>query len=179
LAERLGLLTDDERRTAAKKLRHEEQIRDLALQTSLSPSIANEILREATSAPISEPQRITDLAKRPGVALHDLLRVSGMEVNVEMAEWAEIELKYAGYLERERLSAARMSSMEDFILPEGTDYRAITSLSFEAREKLTAIKPRSLGHAKRIPGVSPSDIQNLVIAVMKLRGPKNKTSCFT
>jgi tRNA uridine 5-carboxymethylaminomethyl modification enzyme len=179
LAERLGLLTDDERRTADKKLRHEEQIRDLALQRSLSPGSANGILREADSAPISEPQRITDLAKRPGVGLHALLSVSGMEVNAEMAEWAEIELKYAGYLDRERLSAARMSSMEDFILPESTDYRAITSLSFEAREKLTAVQPRSLGHARRIPGVSPSDIQNLIIAVIKLRGTKNETSCFT
>jgi tRNA uridine 5-carboxymethylaminomethyl modification enzyme len=175
LAERLGLLTDDERRTADKKLRHEEQIRDLALQTSLSPAVANEILREADSTPVSEHQRITDLAKRPRVALHALFCASEVEVNAEMAEWAEIELKYAGYLERERLAAARMSSMEDFVLPEGTDYKTITSLSSEAREKLSTVKPRSLGHARRIPGVSPSDIQNLLLAVIKLRDQKMRS----
>ena len=85
------------------------------------------------------------------------------------AEWADIELKYSGYLTRERAAAGRLSQMDGFALPDGMEYDGLTTLSFEARQKLTAVRPGSLGQAGRIPGISPSDLQSLVMEVLKHR----------
>ncbi|HXE58443.1 MAG TPA: tRNA uridine-5-carboxymethylaminomethyl(34) synthesis enzyme MnmG [Gemmatimonadales bacterium] len=169
VAERLGLLTDDERRAAEDRLRAEERVLRLAQETSIGPSQAAPLLAEAGSAPLATPARIAEVAKRPGVGLAELLRAAAVEVEGETALWAEIELKYGGYLERERESAARLAKLEDFALPAEVPYRRLTSLSFEAREKLSAARPATLGQASRIPGVSPSDLQCLVLEVIKLR----------
>ncbi|HKY96785.1 MAG TPA: hypothetical protein VJL35_02925, partial [Gemmatimonadaceae bacterium] len=80
---------------------------------------------------------------------------------------SELALKYSGYFAREKAQADRMRSMGDFALPSDFSYDALNSLSYEARQKLSAIQPRTLAQASRIPGVSPSDIQNLVIEVEK------------
>jgi tRNA uridine 5-carboxymethylaminomethyl modification enzyme len=90
-------------------------------------------------------------------------------VEEEVAEWADIELKYRGYLARERTAASRLARMEQFLLPGEIDYRSLNTLSFEARQKLDSARPASLGEAGRIPGVSPSDLQSLVMEVLKLR----------
>jgi tRNA uridine 5-carboxymethylaminomethyl modification enzyme len=82
---------------------------------------------------------------------------------------AELEIKYAGYFERERAQADRIRQMGDFAIPPGLPYPKMNSLSNEARQKLEAIQPRTLAQASRIPGVSPSDIQNLVIEVGRKR----------
>jgi tRNA uridine 5-carboxymethylaminomethyl modification enzyme len=92
-----------------------------------------------------------------------------MEVEAEAAGWADIELKYAGYLARERAAAGRLSEMEGFALPDAIEYAELTTLSLEARQKLAVLRPASLGQAGRIPGVSPSDLQSLVMEVLKLR----------
>lgn len=102
------------------------------------------------------------------MVLVDLLGVAGVEVDADDAAWADIELKYEGYMRRERAAANRIRSMEDFILPE-LEYPALNSLSFEAREKLAIARPATLGQASRISGVSPSDIQSLVFESMKQR----------
>jgi tRNA uridine 5-carboxymethylaminomethyl modification enzyme len=109
--------------------------------------------------------------------LRALLRAAKCPFGEEHADWADIELKYAGYLARERDSAERMIQLEEFTLPQGFDYSRVHSISFEAREKLQSIRPGSLGQAGRIPGVSPSDLQNLLAAVLKIRPPE--TECFT
>ena len=92
-----------------------------------------------------------------------------MEVDPAASEWADIELKYEGYLSRERAAAARLAQMDDFELPRELDFRALETLSFEAREKLDLVRPASLGQAGRIPGVSPSDLQSLIMEVLKHR----------
>jgi len=97
------------------------------------------------------------------------MNAAGHSVDAEDAVWADIELKYAGYLARERSAAERLARMDNFVIPPSLNYRALTTLSIEAREKLHAARPASLGHAGRIPGVSPSDLQNLVVEVAKLR----------
>jgi tRNA uridine 5-carboxymethylaminomethyl modification enzyme len=169
LAERLGLLTDDERRRAERRLEREEEVLDLAEQTVADPEVANPILCAAGSSPVDGRLRIAELARRPGVSAEELLRASGMEVDAEAAGWADIELKYAGYLARERAAAGRLSQMEGFALPDAIEYAELTTLSFEARQKLAVLRPASLGQAGRIPGVSPSDLQSLVMEVLKLR----------
>jgi tRNA uridine 5-carboxymethylaminomethyl modification enzyme len=80
---------------------------------------------------------------------------------------AEIELKYSGYLAREREAAARLSELADFRLPQDIPYEELLTLSTEARQKLGVVRPASLAHASRIPGVSPSDLQNLVVEVIR------------
>jgi tRNA uridine 5-carboxymethylaminomethyl modification enzyme len=82
---------------------------------------------------------------------------------------ADLEIKYAGYFERERVQADRMRRMGDFSLDPDLEYGAMRSLSFEARQKLSALRPHSLAQASRIPGVSPSDLQNLVIEIERRR----------
>jgi len=179
IAERLGLLHDEERRTAEQRLEGEERVRFLAETTNLSVEIANRVLADIGSTTIDEPQRIANLVKRPGLSLAKLLEAGAVIFDEQLADWAEIEFKYEGYLTRERQSAERMGQMDEFVLPTSLDYRTFKSLSFEAREKLSAIKPVSLGHARRIPGVSPSDIQSLVLEVIKHRRTARGTECFT
>jgi tRNA uridine 5-carboxymethylaminomethyl modification enzyme len=169
VADRLGLLTDDERRLAASRLSAEESVLDLVNATVLDPVSANPTLLKAGSTGISSPQRVGDLARRPGVSTSELLYAAGIEVDEETVRWADIELKYSGYLARERATATRLSEMDEFSLPDTIEYRSLRTLSFEAREKLSRARPSSLGQASRIPGVSPSDLQSLVIEVLKFR----------
>ncbi len=166
LAERLGLLTDAERRSAHERLEREDRTLELARASAIAPEQANPVLAAGRSSPILEPVRIAELARRPTVPLEGLLAAAGLEGE---ADWADVELKYGGYLVRERERAGRMVRMEGFELPAGMDYPALLSLSWEAREKLAARRPATLGQAGRIPGVSPADLQALVMEVLKRR----------
>lgn len=169
IAERYGLLTDDERRNAEARLRREEEILAVSRETAISPAAANPLLARTGSREISEPTRIAELAKRPGVSLGELLAVAGRAVEEGQDQWAELEIKYGGYLERERNAADRLREMDDFHLPKELPYQQLQALSFEARQKLDLARPESLGQAGRIPGVSPADLQALVLEVVKLR----------
>jgi tRNA uridine 5-carboxymethylaminomethyl modification enzyme len=171
LAERLGLLSDAELKNAEQRLEREEKALAVAESTWIDSTAANQVLQAFDSAPVLDRRNVGELARRPGVPLLDLLAAAGGRVDHEAAEWAEIELKYSGYLARERRAASRIAQMESFVLPAGLDYRRLPSLSFEAREKLDCVRPASLGQASRVPGVSPSDLQNLVMEVVKLRRP--------
>jgi tRNA uridine 5-carboxymethylaminomethyl modification enzyme len=176
LAERLGLLSDEERRGADRRLALEEEVLELAECTAADPETSNPILCQAGSAPIGSRQRVADLARRPRVSTAALLKASGIEVDGEAAGWADIELKYSGYLTRERAAAGRLTQMDGFVLPEEIQYERLTTLSFEARQKLAIARPASLGQAGRIPGVSPSDLQSLVMEVLKRRHAQHSTS---
>ncbi|HEX2635560.1 MAG TPA: tRNA uridine-5-carboxymethylaminomethyl(34) synthesis enzyme MnmG [Gemmatimonadales bacterium] len=169
LAERLGLLSDAELTNAHQRLEREVEALKVAESTWIESDPANQVLRAVGSAPVVDRRSVGELARRPGVPLLDLLAAAGGTVDQEAAEWAEIELKYSGYLARERRAASRIAQMDAFILPTGLDYGRLQSLSFEAREKLDCVRPTSLGQASRVPGVSPSDLQNLVMEVVKLR----------
>jgi tRNA uridine 5-carboxymethylaminomethyl modification enzyme len=173
LAERLGLLTDGERRTAHARLEEENRMTAAAATTAIRPAAANPVL-EPSGAVISAPERIAGLARRPGVSLAALLRAAGVVgVTDDACASPEVELKYSGYLEREREAAERLKELDDFCLPATIEYRGLDTISYEAREKLSASRPATIGQASRIPGVSPSDLQNLVLAVLRLRRALN------
>jgi tRNA uridine 5-carboxymethylaminomethyl modification enzyme len=174
LASQLGLLTDGERRLADARLSAENQVLDLAESLSLTPSQVNSLLTAQGSTGVRERTRVAELARRPGLSLKALLEAAGQNLSEENTEWAGIELRYSGYLAKERSAALRMAEMEDLDIPGGIAYHQLDALSFEAREKLSAIKPASIGQASRIPGVSPSDIQQLVLAVLRLRSPVSR-----
>jgi tRNA uridine 5-carboxymethylaminomethyl modification enzyme len=169
LAEQLRLLDSAELRRAEGRLGREDKMLDLAFTLSIPAEPANDILMAAGSSPTLEAQIVASLAKRPGVSVRSLFASAGFEVDPEECEWADIELKYSGYLARERAAADRLAKLDDFALPDDLEYLALKTLSFEARQKLAARRPASLGQAGRIPGVSPSDLQSLVVEVLKLR----------
>jgi len=166
----LELLTADERRAAEARLTEEDRMTAAAQETSVKPAQANPILAPV-GASISAAERAAALVRRPGVSLAALLRAAGVPgVTDEACQSPEVELKYSGYLTRERETAARLTELDAFPLPPGLGYGELGTISYEAREKLSAVRPVTIGQAGRIPGVSPSDLQNLVAAVIRLRG---------
>ncbi|HUF34711.1 MAG TPA: tRNA uridine-5-carboxymethylaminomethyl(34) synthesis enzyme MnmG [Gemmatimonadales bacterium] len=171
VAERRGLLRGDEIRRASVYLEREDEALRLTDATAIGVEPANGVLQASGSARVAAPVRVAELARRPGVSTWELLCAAGVECSPEACGWADIELKYAGYLQRERESATRLRALDALPLPADLEYRALTTLSFEAREKLHALQPTSLGQAGRVPGVSPSDLQCLVFEVVKRRLP--------
>jgi tRNA uridine 5-carboxymethylaminomethyl modification enzyme len=145
--------------------------------TVVRPEKANPVLSRGGSAPIREPVRLATLVRRPDVRLEDLLPMvedaidwsDGVDDLAGLLRGVEIELRYEGYLERERERAAALHRQTDFPLPVDLPYDELRSLSTEARQKLARIRPASIGQAGRIPGISPSDLQNLVMEVRKRR----------
>ncbi len=174
LAVELGALSAGEREQLEARSGGEEEVLALARRTSIAPEAANGVLRALGQSEIAEPQRVADLTRRPGVSLREML-IRAMDEPREYAEdiWtsAETELKYAGYLERERDAARKLAEMANFRLPQDLPYAELRSLSTEARQKLERVRPESLAQAGRIPGVSPSDLQNLVLEVIRRRRP--------
>jgi len=175
IAKRLALLEEEQLRRAESRIQEEEDVRRIAESTTIQPDAANLLVTEAGGRSIESPCRIAELARRPGITLGALLRAQGWGGETSLTEWADIELKYEGYLLRERETIARMAQLEEFTIPEALPYLTFGSLAFEAREKLARIRPETLGRAGRVPGVSPSDLQNLVLEVLKWRG--NQESC--
>ena len=167
----LGLYSPEEREIIDHRLGEERLIRELAEQTTITPSQAAPLLASAGSAALDQPVRIVELARRHGVALEDLLDAAAVsnDFSAEAILTADLEIRYQGYFEREREQAERMKQMGGFPLSSDLAYDGMKSLSFEARQKLATVQPRTLAQAARIPGVSPSDIQNLVIEVERGR----------
>jgi len=170
LAERLGLLTDAELRVAERRLRDEENVLDLARATSISPAQAASALSESGTT-LRESERIAVVAKRPGVALAALLDAAGVaaDASPDAVLAAEIEIKYDGYLARERDAAARLAELASFSLPTDLPYLDLHTLATEARQKLDRVRPTSLAQAARVPGVTPSDLHNLILAATRWR----------
>ena len=170
LAERLGLLDAAERCLAARRFEEEEDLLRVARATTITPGAAAAALAE-TGASLSEPERVANVARRPGVSLRALLEAAGVSVTADEAAVvsAGIELKYDGCLAREREAAARLAELASFALPTDLPYVEFKSLATEARQKLDRIRPTSLAQAARIPGVSPSDLHNLVVETTRWR----------
>jgi len=170
LAETLGLLTAGELRVAERRLREEEELLAAARETTITPAQAAAALAP-TGTTLGEPERVASVVKRPGASLAQLLAAVGAvpQVEAEVVRSAEIELKYEGYLARERDAARRLSELASFALPGDLPYLELASLATEARQKLDLVHPTSLAQAARIPGVSPSDLHNLVVEATRWR----------
>ncbi len=172
IAERLGTLSQTELALAETRLRNEEAVQSVAEVTTIAPGAANPILNESGSPQILESMRIADLARRPGVALTHLLACVGIDCPEGSADWADIEFKYSGYLARERSAVQKLTQMEGFAIPADIEYRELTTLAFEARERLHLLRPETLGRASRIPGISPSDLHGIILEVTRRKsGP--------
>jgi len=171
----VGLLSGPEGDCVRRRLADETEALRLAAETSITPTEAAPVLARAGSAGLAHAVRISEVAKRQDVPLADLFRAAGVfgdglpAIAAEALVTAELELKYAGYFVREREQADRMQRMGTVVLGADVPYAGMVSLSYEARQKLAAIGPATLAQAARVPGVSPSDLQNLVIEMAKLR----------
>ncbi|HEU5260736.1 MAG TPA: tRNA uridine-5-carboxymethylaminomethyl(34) synthesis enzyme MnmG [Gemmatimonadales bacterium] len=171
LADRLGLLTAAELRTGERRLEAEERLLETARGTTITPAAAGPALA-LTGTRLAEPERVASVARRPGVVLRTLLEAAGVAIageDDEIVASAEIELKYDGYLAREREAAKRLAELASFALPGDLPYLEFQSLATEARQKLDCVRPTSLAQASRIPGVSPSDLHNLVVETARWR----------
>jgi tRNA uridine 5-carboxymethylaminomethyl modification enzyme len=115
--------------------------------------------------------RIAEVARRQSISLLDLFRAAGIgeHLPADAVVSTELELKYAGYFERERAQAEKLRRMGAFPLDSSLPYGDMKSLSYEARQKLAALRPLTLAQAANVPGVSPNDVQNLVIEIEKRR----------
>ena len=174
---------------AARQRRMEEKADALARtiaaleSTNAAPEAVNGYLDRVGTSPVSEPTRLAKLALRPEVDLADLLAATGHQSLVvpgpgleRTAELAQVELRYAGYVERERALVAQMRSLERWRVPDGFDYASVGAISSEAREKLARIRPDTLGQASRVSGVSPADVQALMVLLKRHRAPAGAAS---
>ncbi len=166
-----NLLTEEETEIVDKRFRDDELAMELASRTSISPDRAQGILRDAETPGIAHSHKIIEIARRPRVTLANCFAAAnvGEDLSADAVISAEMEIKYAGYFERERAQAERMRGMGMLRLSPDLRYSEMKSLSTEARQKLQSVKPATLAQASRIPGVSPSDLQNLMIEVERYR----------
>ena len=167
----MGIYDDVERAIIERRLAAEDDARRLAESTSIRPEQAHAVLAAARSTPLAQSVRIAEVARRQDVSLLELFHAAGVgdELPRDAVVSTELELKYAGYFERERTQADKLRRMGAFVLDEALPYDEMRSLSYEARQKLGALRPRTLAHAASVPGVSPTDLQNLVIEIEKRR----------
>ena len=171
-AAELGLLSDDQKRTLDARLEQQRAAMDWADSTMLAPDEVNEYLEARGTSPIPGPTSLAKLLKRSEVSLWGLIGPEGAEPNnatpdPDALAAVEMEIKYAGYVSKERARAERLLRQADFRLPTDLPYLELNSLSTEARQKLERIRPATLAQAARIPGVAPSDLQNLMMEVRK------------
>jgi tRNA uridine 5-carboxymethylaminomethyl modification enzyme len=179
LAAERGLLTEAQREVMARRLELTERIGGWLRSTNATPEQVNGLLADAGSEPLREPTRLAKILRRPGVTAEALAAAVGgapfdgiEDGAAEALVTAEMEEKYGGYLQRERERAEALHRQADFSLPDDIPYPELVTLSFEARQKLERVRPATLAQAGRISGVSPADLQNLVMEVRKrnLRG---------
>jgi tRNA uridine 5-carboxymethylaminomethyl modification enzyme len=145
------------------------KIKTVLGEMQVEPDEINSWFQRIGSSKISEKQKAEKILLRPLVELTDLaevlpkLREALSSFSKEAIEQAAIQIKYDVYIEKEKELVQRMSGLEELEIPESFDYKKIVSLGNEAREKLTRIKPRTLGQASRISGINPSDVQILMV----------------
>jgi len=174
----LGLVTDERYAAFCKKKEEVDELLSVLKKLSVTPTTrTNELLESVGSAPLKTGIKGVDLLRRQEMT-YSLMKKLFSELKdypLDVTEEVEITVKYEGYIERQREQVAKMNKLEQRLLPDSIDYEAIDTISSEGRQKLSDIRPRSLGQASRISGVSPADITALLIYTeqMKREGKGN------
>lgn len=164
----LGMITVDQLALYEAKYRDVQEVLRYAKTQGVKPEDVNPLLGEKDSAPITQQIKLSQLISRPNLGFTDFDYLSFFQENAfspEVVEQAEILIKYEGYIEREKENAEKLQRLEDLKIPVSFDYDSLISLSSEAKQKLKRVNPTTIGHAKRISGVSPADIQVLLITL--------------
>ena len=172
IASRLGIENIDLRVARLNdKMKHIEKLRRFFEQYGVTPAQINTYLEEKGSAPLKQQVKLISILSRPGVSIEGLknhipeLAQALDKINREIVDTAEIDIKYEGYIVKEKEMAEKMNRLEDLRIYKDLDFSTLTALSAEAREKLSELRPRTIGQASRISGVSPADISVLLVHI--------------
>ena len=169
LSYRLGLASQERMEKVRTKKESVEKLKNILNEVSFSPDDINPFFEKISSSLIIEKQKASKILLRPEIELNDLINVLPSlqkdlkEFSKDIIEQASIQIKYDVYIEKEKELVERMSQLENLMIPETFDYKKISALGNEAREKLSKIKPSTLGQASRISGINPSDVQILMV----------------
>ena len=164
----LGLANEERLRNVEEKIKNSNELESFLRETSLKPGIINPILETIDSAAVDQAYRASQILTRPNMTLEklegiDFIKEKSVNYTEEVKEQAEINIKYKGYIEKERDNVAKLNRLETIKIPDDFDFTAINSLSSEAKQKMNKVRPKSIAQAGRISGVSPADINVLLI----------------
>jgi len=166
----IGLADQERLKTMEKKQKESDAFVQFFKNISVSHKILNPVLEEKNSAPVHQMDKLFKPFSRPNITMTDMRKIKEVEdyitsnnLDNEVLEQTEIQIKYAGYINKEKLNADKLNRLEGIRIPENFDYSKLKSLSYEASEKLRAIKPVTVSQASRISGVSPNDISVLLV----------------
>ncbi len=172
MSNKIGLASDERMRRMEEKFGASRKLVKFLKDTSVDVAETNIMLENKSSAPISQSDKAFKILSRPEVEIEDIMTFRRIEEFVEEnkfdqeeIEQASIQVKYSGYIEKERANAEKVQRMEMHKIPANFDFNKVQSMSIEARQKLTKIQPVTIGQASRISGVSPSDISMLLIYI--------------
>ncbi len=166
----LGIASEKRLTRMRQKLQKSETLVSFFRKQSVKPEVANPVLDQKESAAIRQSDKVFKIFSRPNITMEDVLQfpevknfIDGEQFDDETIEQAEIQIKYAGYINKEKNNADKLTRLEYVKIPQNFNYSQINSMSLEAREKLNAIQPKTVAQASRISGVSPNDISVLLV----------------
>ena len=166
----LGLAKEDRLQAVHQKEEQTHRLKAYYEKTSISPEEANTFLEAKNSSLIKQSDKMAKIYSRPNITSTEMTSVPKVAEYIEengfakaVQEQVEIQIKYAGYIEKEKLNADKLNRLEAVKIPLGFDYHCLASLSHEAKEKLSNIQPRTISQASRISGINPSDISVLLV----------------
>ena len=164
----LGLAKEERLKKVEEKITKSQELEVFLRETSLKPGIINPILESIESNPVDQAYRASQFLTRPNITLEKLDEIDSIkeftsQYNDEVREQAEVNIKYKGYIEKEKENVAKLNRLENVKIPEDFDYIKIVSLSSEAKQKMNKVRPKTLAQAGRISGVSPADINVLMV----------------
>lgn len=167
-AYQLGLAKEERLRKVETKISESQQLEEFLRETSLKPGVINPILESIESSPVDQAYRAAQILTRPNMTLDkldeiDFIKETSSQYNDEVREQAEINIKYKGYIEKEKENVAKLNRLENIKIPEDFDYTKLSSLSAEAKQKMSNVRPKTIAQAGRISGVSPADINVLLV----------------
>ena len=170
LSHKIGLASSDRLALVNRKKKQTQSFIDFLTNLSVVPEEVNPILSEKNSALITQSMKLRKIYARPNITSADILKLSKVSSYVkenslseDIIEQVEIQVKYSGYIEKEKLNAEKLQNLENISIPSKFNYNKLKSLSSEARAKLEEIRPKTLSQASRISGVSPSDISSMLV----------------
>lgn len=171
LGYKIGLISQKRYDHFSEKNSSVESLISFARRLSVKADEINDYLKSVDSEPLSQGRKLYDILMRNNITFNSLSEVLPKlrkfivenEISAEAVEEAEIQIKYKGYIEREKFIADKLHRLENIRIPEGFDFHSMNSLTIEARQKLSRIRPETIGQASRIPGVSPADVNVLLV----------------
>ena len=170
MSHKIGLASDERLRLMEEKKQKSEAFIDFFKESSITPEVINPILEVKDSAIVKQSDKLFKPLSRPNITMQDMQKIDFVtsyinqhDLDHEVLQQTEIQIKYAGYIAKEKNNADKLNRLEGIKIPEGFDYSKLKSLSYEAKEKLSAIKPVTVSQASRISGVSPNDISVMLV----------------